>query len=167
MPEETTTPILDQVEIPKISALFSLNQLAWTAKDNAWHMQLTVRTMLPKTNRMYSSDLIFDEEPYKQRIESLERKLEEIRSEQTLFNEDTRLNGMDEIVAQIESIIKDREEKKTLCPNIRVLFTITAVNKWEVDKTTFTAIIDDKAAEALNQYKHYFPQYRIELTPQE
>lgn len=146
-----------------IKADFSINRLQMDAKL-CWLLDLEVRQVLPETYLRYKLDLVFNEEPYEENIERIEKEIESAQNEASLF-ETHKVQRVKNLYKQIDDIRADMKELEKNCPTITIEAVVTEL-KYKNAGTTFIRmrLPDDKINE-LNDNKAKFSYYRAELTP--
>ncbi len=145
-----------------ITAAFSINRLQMDAKL-CWLLDIDVAKVLPETFLQYKLDLVFNEQPYHDSIARLEKDIEDVENEASLFDthKASRVKGLRK---QIASVNEDMADLKKLCQSITMPVQVTEL-KYKPGKTFVRMRLPDNKINELNDNKHKFKHYQAELTP--
>ena len=155
--------ILDKIEVDNaIKASFDIQSLQMD-KDLLWKLDLEIKQILPKSFYTYDIKLVFDEESWNNDIAQVKRDIEDVESENTLFD-DVKKKRTKKLRADIEDIEFKREERRGECPTIEFSAQVTEL-KYKNHITRVKMAIPDDAINLLNVNKYNFGDYRAELSP--
>ena len=160
-----TKTILDKIKIDNtIKAKFNIWSLSMD-KNLRWTLQLFVSKTLPKSYRDYRLTMLFDEEPFVKQIEGIERKIQEIQTDATLFK-DMQKKDINFQKERIAAVIDDRDKKKKECRTIEFVTEVQEL-KYVNGDTKLNIKIPDITIPDINDRKGWFSYYRLELKPME
>lgn len=164
--KKTKQGILDKVRVPVFTSSFKVKTIA--LKDLRWTMEMVVQDILPKSHHYYKMVLSFDEEPFKLRVDSLQRTIDSINGKSvSLFGEDDKdkKNRIKAWEDEMATVTEDREEKRRNCPQIEFTVTVDKVD-WSKNSSTILKVgIPDDVIPELNKRKVWFSLYKVELEP--
>lgn len=146
-----------------IMAKFFVKEL--TMKESQWRMKLKVEDILPRTYYRYQVEMIFDEEPYNRRINSVRDQIADVRDakQKPLFDDaDEKISDLEDEMATIE---KNMEAERAECPTIKMPARVEEL-KYSGNDTMLVFRIPDHVIEQLNKNKLKFGSYILELTPE-
>lgn len=142
-------------DVLKIEAGVGLNGI--TLKGQIWTGTLTIKSELPKSYRRYKMHLELDEHPYLQRIEDLNRELDN-----SLFGSDRAMRKNTD--KRIGEINKTLEQLRRDCEVIEFSATVDSL-KYANGGTTLSMRLPDDIVEPFNRQKSRLDLYKITLTP--
>lgn len=138
-----------------IESTIYLQQL--TLKDKRWSAKMIIGTTLPKSYHRYQVKMSLDESPYLERIEELEKGLDD-----SLFREEkTSVKATNK---RIKEIRQELERMQNDCYDIEFHCTVEEV-KYKDSETLLTARVPDDIIEDLNKQKFRLEAYKIALIP--
>jgi len=151
--------LIDETESPddvlKVESTIYLELLQ--LKDKKWSARFLIGAILPKSYHRYKITLTLNEDPYLERIEELEKGLDEslFREEQGSIKDVNKRIG--QIRAELERMQKD-------CPEIEFNATVEEI-KYKDAETRLTCRIPDDIIEPINKQKYRLEAYKIVLIP--
>lgn len=122
-----------------------------------WTLKLKVATQLPDAHRNYAVKLFLDEQPYTDRIESIQRDLK-----QGLFKDSKEEEA--DAKRRIDEINDELEGAKEMYQTIEFAATLTEL-KYVTGGTQIVAAFDQEAVAAINERKGDLREYKISLNP--
>lgn len=126
-------------------------------KDKKWTARFLIGAILPKSYHRYKMTLILNEEPYLERIEELEKGLNE-----SLFKEEkSSVKGTNKRIGEIRD---ELERMRRDCPEIQFNTTIEEI-KYKDAETRLTCRIPDDIIEPINKQKYRLEAYKVILLP--
>lgn len=146
--------LLDDVSLD-ISAELDLDTIQ--LKGGRWLVRLAIEAILPRAYHIYKLTLELNEEPHLQRIDDLEKSLDD-----TLFKDDRAERK------QIEDKVRaKRKELETLrkdCETFEFTGTVQEI-KYRDDGTSVLFRVPDDVIEPFNRQKHRMNLYHVVLSP--
>lgn len=126
-------------------------------KDKKWSAKFLIGAILPKSYHRYQMTLVLNEEPYLERIEELEKGLNE-----SLFKEEkSSVKGTNKRIGEIRD---ELERMRRDCPEIQFNTTIEEI-KYKDAETRLTCRIPDDIIEPINKQKYRLEAYKVILLP--
>lgn len=164
--KKKTEGILDKVKLPDntIRAGFSLYTLKLD-KTLKWTMELLIAKILPKSYKSYSGKMVFNEQPYFDRMASVEKEIRDIEADAQLFR-DMQSGEVEVKNKQLVMIQNEMADKKKECPEIEIYFEVEEI-KYKNNQTLLKVGIPDTVIAQLNEKKFFFSYYQVELKPVE
>jgi len=162
MAKKSTSGIsFKRVTNKKGSKPFSLNVL--TLKDMFWSMKMKVDAVIDQSHRAYFVQLLFNDETYSNRIESLIGRIEVVVNEPSLLN-DLKDEKVRRIRKQIEDAKQEWQQKRDECPPIEFHATVMSV-KWSGGKTMIDMSVPDAVVTDINEKKTLLSFYVVSFEP--
>ena len=127
-------------------------------KDKRWTSKMLIGTTLPKSYHRYSVKMELDESPYLERIEELEKGLDE-----SLFKEEK--SSLKSTQKRVKEIRQELERMQNDCYTIEFYCTVEEV-KYKDSETLLTTRVPDDIIQDLNAQKFRLEAYKIALIPQ-
>lgn len=143
------------------TAVFDLKEIKMK-NDLAWRIKLELKTKLDHSFREYSVKFSVNEEPFNVRIQDLERKRDEVESENQLFGEQkkTQLKNIDSEIKEVEQELEDMKE---MCPDIEFAGTIEEL-KYKDGNTIIVMLFPASSLTEMNDKRRELAEhYKIEL----
>ena len=126
-------------------------------KDKKWSAKFLIGAILPKSYHRYQMTLVLNEEPYLERIEELEKGLNE-----SLFKEEkSSVKGTNKRIGEIRD---ELERMRRDCPEIQFNTTIEEIKYKDADPR-LTCRIPDDIIEPINKQKYRLEAYKVILLP--
>lgn len=142
-------------EILKVESTIYLDLLQ--LKDKKWTARFIIGAILPKSYHRYQITLMLNEEPYLERIEELEKGLNE-----SLFKEEKM--SVKNTNKRIGEIRDELERMRRDCPEIQFNATVEEI-KYKDSDTRLTCRIPDDIIEPINKQKYRLEAYKVVLLP--
>lgn len=126
-----------------------------------WTLKVTLKTQLPQSFRDYTVKLSLNEEPYKMKIEDLEKRMTDIESENQLFegNKKQQIKDIKEEIKEIEAELKQDLENT---PEIEFNGIIQKL-EYKNGDTIVTLWIPADTANEINKVRGILKTYKIDL----
>lgn len=126
-----------------------------------WTLKITLKTQLPQSFRDYKVKLSLNEEPYKMKIEDLERRVTDIESENQLFegNKKQQIKDIKEEIKEIEAELKQDLENT---PEIEFNGIIQKL-EYKNGDTVVTLWIPADTANEINKVRTILKTYKVDL----
>lgn len=126
-------------------------------KDKKWSARFLIGAILPKSYHRYQITLTLNEEPYLERIEELEKGLNE-----SLFKEEK--SSVAKTNKRIGEIRDELNRMRRDCPEIEFNATVEEI-KYKDSETRLTCRIPDDIIEPINKQKYRLEAYKVILLP--
>lgn len=153
--KDEVKPELIEGEVEGVVAKVEMRQLV--LKSKMWTVVMKIETVLPESYRRYHMHLDLDERKWDNRIEDLEKELDD-----GLFREErTSRKSLNETIGKIND---ERNRMRRECKPIDFNCVVEQV-KYESNGTVLTAVIPDDIIEQLNQQKYRMEAYKVTLKP--
>lgn len=126
-----------------------------------WTLKITLKTQLPQSFRDYKVKLSLNEEPYKMKIEDLEKRVTDIESENQLFegNKKQQIKDIKEEIKEIEAELKQDLENT---PEIEFNGIIQKL-EYKNGDTVVTLWIPADTANEINKVRGILKTYKVDL----
>lgn len=160
MENQQETQILDKIDnVLRVS--FQLIEIK-LSKDLVWTIKFLIQKRLPKTYLMYQVKMVFNEDPYLERINAVQREIQRTQSDQSLFP-DMQASTIEDLKKQIDDIKYEMEDLKEQAKVIEYLSELLHVN-WKKKYTTeITLRLPAGVINDINNCRELLPKYAIEL----
>lgn len=152
--KESKPSLLDDVSLD-ITAELELDTLQ--LKGLRWYTRLFVEAILPRAYHQYHVTLLLNEKPYLERIDKLEKSLDD-----TLFKDDRAQKRR--ITEQVMEQNKQLAELRRDCEKFEFDAMVTEI-KYKDDGTVVLLRIPDAVIEPFNRQKHRMNLYHVILSP--
>lgn len=142
-------------DILKVESTIRLELLS--LKDKKWTAKFLIGAILPKSYHRYQVTLQLDESPYLERIEELEKGLND-----SLFKEEkTSVKATNKRIGEIR---EELERMRRDCEEIQFNARVEEI-KYKDNDTRLTCIIPDDIIEPINKQKYRLEAYKVILLP--
>jgi len=158
--EETLEQLVQ--EQGKYMATFFMESLTLD-KDFKWRLKLKVQQTLSRAFSDYMVKLEFNEEPFDSKENMIERKIEEVESEATLFKEETE-KKVKKLRQDIDKNTMEAEALRRNCPTIEFFARVEKIEYPGAD-TKLVLVIPDNVIGELNDRKYFLNSYVANLQP--
>lgn len=126
-----------------------------------WTLKITLKTQLPQSFRDYKVKLSLNEEPYKMKIEDLEKRMTDIESENQLF-EGNKKQQIKDIKEEIKEIEQDLKNDLEMTPVIEFDGIIQKL-EYKNGDTVITLWIPADVSSEINKVRGILKTYKIDL----
>ena len=158
--------LLSKEDIENVSlaiiAKFSIVEIKMK-NDWRWKVKMLVHEILPKTHHDYSIKLEFDDRPYLQTIEQLEKEASDLGRNPTLLP-DVDSKSLRQIDERIESTRNEMKKLREDCSTIEFV-TQTEEIKYKDGDTALIFKVLDNVIQPLNEQKFRLSEYRAVMEP--
>lgn len=150
-------------EPKKVGEKFAIKELKWKGGEILWSLAMSIGGKLDDAHTLYTATLSFDERPYLNIINGLQKNIMECRAENVLFDDE-----VDAKIARLKDRIEDTEntmkEKDKNCPEFFFGATVMKID-WTAALPKVLFLIEDSVAAWLNEHKKDMGDYQINLVP--
>ncbi len=128
-----------------------------------WIMKLMIGQILDRSFYRYDIRLSINEKPFEERISDINRKIDEVSSDNTLpgFKNSQEVNELNDRIDTIKNELQGLISQT----DVMEFTTKVATINYKGDKTLVEFIVPSDMIQLLNKNKFFFNQYKIELQP--